>query len=97
MARIMPRVPEVKHRYGLMNRLAKIHNSPGGSGGGMPVGLSTAEIEWQISMAEKYGSHHASWPDNEKQAHLAQQAKGGTIASKSEQKPLSGKLKKLRK
>jgi metal-responsive CopG/Arc/MetJ family transcriptional regulator len=90
-------VPEAKHRYELMNQLAKIRNSPGGMGGGLPMGLNVAELEWQIGMSEKYGPNPASWPDDEKRAHNAPQKTAAVVISKWEQKPLSEKSKKPRK
>jgi metal-responsive CopG/Arc/MetJ family transcriptional regulator len=97
LADLLQHVPEAKHRYELMNQLAKLRNSPGGMGGGLPMGLSIAELEWQIGMSEKYGPQPASWPDEEKRAHNAPQESAAVVVSKWEPKPLSQKPKKPRK
>ena len=55
---LMFHVPEAKRRADAIEKLAELRRQPGGGGGGSPWGhgLSTAEIEWQISMKEKYGA-----------------------------------------
>jgi len=68
---ILKHVPEAKRRHDATTRLTEIRRMPGGSGGGAAWlgGLSTEEIEWQVSMADKYGPNAANWPAEEKQAH----------------------------
>jgi metal-responsive CopG/Arc/MetJ family transcriptional regulator len=90
-------VPEAKRRYELMNQVAKIRNCPGGMGGGLPLGLSVAELEWQIEMSEKHGANPALWPEEEKRAHNARGENGAKPASISDEKAPSQKSKKRHK
>lgn len=63
---LLAHVPEAWRRYKLIERLTEIRRKPGGIGGGSVwgCGLSTAEIEWQVAMAEKYGDG-GELPDHE--------------------------------
>ena len=55
---LLRHVPEAKRRADAIEKLTAIRRQPGGGGGGSPwgCGLSTEEIEWQISMSEKIRS-----------------------------------------
>lgn len=70
---ILQHVPEAKRRDDLVSRLTDFRSRPNGPGGGRVwgCGLSNEEVEWQVSMCEKYGPHPASWPEKEKIAHHA--------------------------
>jgi hypothetical protein len=70
---ILQHVPEAKRHYDLSERLTEFRGAPGGTGGGAAWGrgLSTEEIEWQVSMHEKYGPSSAKWPKEEVDAHYA--------------------------
>ena len=74
---IYTHVPEAWRRRQLIGRLTDIRRSPGGGGGGSVwgSGLSTEEIEWQVKMAEKYGTG-AKIPENEGKAREAARAGG---------------------
>jgi len=73
---ILTQVPEAWRRHQLVEKLTKLRHSPGGSGGGSAwgCGLSTEEIEWQLSMAEKYGIG-VNYPENEVKARETARAR----------------------
>jgi hypothetical protein len=56
--------------------------------------LSTAELEWQIGMSEKYGVNPVSWPEEEQQAHYAQSEHGKKSGQRIGIKIAAAKLKK---
>jgi metal-responsive CopG/Arc/MetJ family transcriptional regulator len=91
---LLEHVPEAKHRYELMNQLGKMRNSPGGGGGGLPMGLSTAEIEWQVGMSEKYGVNSTLWPEEETRAHYPQSEHDKKTGHHIGRKIAAAKLKK---
>lgn len=70
---ILFHVPDAKRRHDLLIRLTENRQKPGGGGGGHAwgSGLNTEEIEWQVSMADKYGVSAAAWPKTEVDAHNA--------------------------
>ncbi len=74
---LLRHVPEAKRRVELIDRLVEFRHKPDGPGGGMPIGLSTEELEYQVGMSEKYGPHPANWPEAEKSARaIARESKG---------------------
>lgn len=80
---ILFHVPEAKRRHDLLMQLKEYREKPGGGGGGSPWGrgLTTEEIEWQVSMTDKYGVSAAVWPKGEVDAHNA------AIAEKKSNQP----------
>ncbi len=70
---LLRHVPEAKRRADTIEKLTALRRQPGGGGGGSPwgCGLSNEELEWQVSMSEKYGVSSASWPKEEIEARDA--------------------------
>ena len=64
---ILQHVHEAKRRDDLVNRLTEIRRLPASGGGGRVwvCGLSTDEVEWQVTMIDKYGVDSSKWSKDE--------------------------------
>ncbi|MCU0772611.1 MAG: hypothetical protein MUE94_12710 [Verrucomicrobia bacterium] len=73
-------VPEAFERFQLVEKLAQIRRKRGGTPAVWGAGLSTAEVQWQIEMDEKYGGD--ALPEKEVKAREAARKREETSRKK---------------